>query len=121
MRERDGADGRGSERTDGGVADPRAGSGPPDAGPDAGYAVSDADRRGVDGAGLADRLGIDDAEIRTRKRFTRLSAADEETLASLESTIDDVAPALVEEFYDHLTDNEEMREILGAPARGSGR
>ncbi|MFC6787484.1 globin-coupled sensor protein [Halobaculum halobium] len=110
-------------QTDGGVAgaggsplDGPGTDGPP--GGSSGFMVSDADRRGVDGADLAARLGLDEADIRKRKRYSRLSPSDEETLSSLEPLLEDLAPALVDEFYDHFTDHEETNAIFGRSSKG---
>lgn len=75
--------------------------------------IDDETRRGVDGSALSASIGIDEREINWRKSFTGFGRADAERLAGMSDTFDRIAEDLVEDFYDHLADCEEAREIIG--------
>ncbi|RLM53645.1 globin-coupled sensor protein [Halobellus sp. Atlit-31R] len=83
-----------------------------------GVAVDDDTRALVDGDELIDALGIDDAEIEWRKSFVRLEDEDEARMRALDSTFDDVADEVVDEFYDHLTSDPAATEIIGRSTKG---
>ncbi|MFB6250448.1 MAG: globin-coupled sensor protein [Halobellus sp.] len=79
--------------------------------------VTDETRRMVDGKSLLDDLGIDRQEMEWRKSFVRLDETDKERMRALDSTFDEVAPEIVDEFYEHLTSNAAANEIFGRSSK----
>ncbi|MGQ4555682.1 methyl-accepting chemotaxis protein [Halobellus sp. GM3] len=88
---------------------------------DRGVVVTDETRGLVDGDELIDALDIDDAEIEWRKSFLRLEDEDRERMEDLEPVFDDVAEEVVEEFYDHLTSDDNASDVLGRSSKGVER
>ncbi|ADQ67313.1 methyl-accepting chemotaxis protein [Halogeometricum borinquense DSM 11551] len=83
-----------------------------------GLAVTDANRRTVDGSELAATMGLDDEEIAWRKSFNRFGAEDVERLESLSPLFDGIAEDVVDDFYDQLTSDENSNEIIGRSSKG---
>lgn len=80
-------------------------------------AITDADRRDVDGGELLEEIGIDSGEINWRKDYTQFGEADVANLAALAPLLDDNADDIVEEFYDHLHSYSQTVAILDSSSK----
>ena len=76
------------------------------------FEITSEDRRQVNGDSLTENIGINQKEIQWRKKFTRFSSEEEEILESMSGIFEEIADDLVNEFYGHLEDYEETKEIL---------
>jgi len=74
--------------------------------------VDDDVRATVDGDELLNDLGIDAAEIDRRKEYTRFDEGDATRLSSIADDVDAVADDIVDDFYDHIDSDPEVREVL---------
>jgi len=74
--------------------------------------VDDEVRATVDGDELLNDLGIDAAEIERRKEYTRFDEGDAARLSSIADDVDAVADDIVDDFYDHIDSDPEVRAVL---------
>ncbi|MFC7073535.1 globin-coupled sensor protein [Halovenus rubra] len=79
--------------------------------------VTETERRNVEGAALTDRLGIDSDEIAWRKQYTQFTDEDATRLAEMEDLFAEIAPELVDEFYDHLQSHNETIAIIDSSSK----
>jgi diguanylate cyclase len=65
--------------------------------------------------GLCDRLQITEEELRTRLAFLSFTAQDGQNLIEIHDALSSGVDEIIREFYDHLLQFEELREILSDP------
>lgn len=58
---------------------------------------------------------LDEQQLAEQKRFLKLEANDERSVAELRGNFPDIAPKLIESFYDHLLSYAPTREFLNNP------
>jgi len=74
--------------------------------------IDDDTRATVDGEELLNNLEINAAEIERRKRHSRFDERDAARLSSIADDVDAVADDIVDEFYDHIDSDPEVRAVL---------
>ena len=65
--------------------------------------------------GLCDRLQITEEELQTRRAFLSFTAQDGQNLIEIHDALSSGVDQIIREFYDHLLQFEELREILSDP------
>jgi len=84
--------------------------------------IDDDTRATVDGEELLNNLEINAAEIERRKRHSRFDERDAARLSSIADDVDAVADDIVDEFYDHIDSDPEVRAgrpVVVSPCRRS--